>query len=96
LPSEVSVRQGGGAFLLRHQLCFNQADSKGDFILVMYWQAPSAEENFTLENVEVYWEDGSPMENVSVDNYPIVFQGDPSKRGWRVEVDGGLELNQTL
>jgi hypothetical protein len=95
LPSEVSVRQGG-AFLLRHQLYFNQADSKGDFILVMYWQVPSAKENFTLENVEVYWEDGSPMENVSIDNYPIVFQGDPGKRGWQVEVDGRLELNQTL
>jgi hypothetical protein len=74
--------------VLRHKLYFNQADSKGDFILVMYWQAPSAEENFTLENVEVYWEDGPPMENVSIDNYPIVFQGDPGKRGWQVEVDG--------
>ncbi|MCS7131950.1 MAG: hypothetical protein NZ934_04405 [Hadesarchaea archaeon] len=81
----VTVEQGR-TFTLRHKLRFDQP-GKGTFAISIYWESPSAEENFRVENVAVYWENGSPVENVRSANYRINFLGDPKRPGWQVDVE---------
>jgi hypothetical protein len=62
----------GQEFLLRNELYFDQPASAGYFYMDIYWDAPSSDENFVLENASAYWtsgpESGSPVENVQFDN----------------------------
>lgn len=63
----------GQEFLLRQEFYFNDPESGGIFAMAIYWDAPSSDENFTLENApSVYWtsgpETGLPVENVQWDN----------------------------
>jgi len=65
----------GQEFLLRHEFFFDQS-AGGYFAMAIFWDAPSSDENFTLENApSVYWvsgpESGSPVENVQWDNNNI-------------------------
>ena len=66
----------GQVFLLRNELYFDQPTYGGYFAIAIYWDAPSSDENFTLENTpSIYWtsgaEKGSPLENVQWDNNVI-------------------------
>jgi len=70
------VVTSGQVFLLRNEFYFDQPANGGTFAMAIYWDAPSSDENFTLENApSVYWvsgpESGSPVENVQWDNNNI-------------------------
>jgi uncharacterized membrane protein len=73
----------GQTFLLRHELYFDKS-AGGYFAFAINWDAPSSDENFTLENApSVYWisgpENGLPVENVQWENIPTLT-------GWGVAV----------
>jgi len=82
----------GQTFLLRHELFFNQSQP-GYFVIAIVWDAPSSDDNFTLENApSVYWisgpENGLPVENVQWDNNVI----NPAPSGqWEISawIDSG-------
>jgi hypothetical protein len=70
------VVTSGQVFLLRNEFYFDQPANGGTFAMAIYWDVPSSDENFTLENVpSVYWisgpENGLPVENVQWDNNVI-------------------------